>query len=846
MNVSLPVPNEGVGLIDVGPDGSLLLSGAAGLWETTTTGTPTIPVTQPVVSPAPLSIAWLPDPGCFAELLLAGTASWASDKSFLVVEGQAYVGPADSWPEPYRTQACVDGQVGQDGFLGGIFKVDPDERMPRLLIPGGHRPDVECLAGSCLTMLRTVTELTHFPYDGSQPVFTYSGDVTGTTGAMDPFGQGGVVAARVSWGSTPSLPLPPSGYTLVSITCDAPASTSTGRGSVSVTVPLDGRVTCTFLYDGGGAAPGNHDPVAANDLAHTFNRGNGSAPPLLHRRARQRPRPGLRSVGRRGSAAPGARDSRPRERRRQVPTGGRIRGRRHLLVSGRRRLRRVSDGSITVMVRRRSCVLENGLDPCGDIEVGDILVDNGDNFFEKFFGGSWWSHAGIVTGKADTNGDGIPEIEVVDTIPGRGSQRADIHFTSWNEPIPFGVGTSGRARRRPKSRGRVRRSTIGTPYSIMPWAGIGENSYYCSGLVWRAYNKQGYDLRPSVKLPGASGAFYVGNMYVTPDDVAENKFTSGINRRFVQANYGSGAVEVVGTGVELVVLSPDDRRVGEDAFGHSWDDVPNAEHRRNMFGPSVVADGLDGTWTIELTAREATTYRLDLHFPSAANDASGSRTGIIPANGTVTIAASDLATHPPRAALQATRSATNTPLAIRLDATATTDPDDVITRYGWDFDNDGSVDLYTDGPVVEHTYPASTVAAAPAVLVEDASGGVGSARVARLVVDPTTGDFAPRPMLSVATSTVRRSTPVAVAATGFASDEVTSWVWLVDDQVAESPNGAELTVAFDTIGTHTLSVAPTDRPDLAASISVVVFDPAPQQLSTMSPPSSPVTARRSR
>ena len=485
----------------------------------------------------------------------------------------------------------------------------------------------------------------------------------------------------------------------------------------------------------------------------------------------------------------------------------------------------IDEGLVTVVVRLSGCVLESGLNVCGDIEVGDILVENGDNFAEKFFGGSWWSHAGIVTGKEDVDGDGVPEIQIVDTIPGRGSAVTDIRFTTWNAPLPFGVVRPTVPAGARQSAAAFALASLGKPYTIKPWAGLGEDKYYCSGLVWRAYKEQGYDLAPSVKLPGSSGAFFVGALYITPDDVAENVFSSSVARRYVQANYGSGAVEVSGDGVELVVQDPNGRRVGEDAFGESWDEIAGAEHRRNMFGPSVVADGLDGTWTIEITARNNTEYQLRVHFPSAASDASATTTGVLTAGVTTVFTASDLATHPPRAELIVTRGDPAVgPRTVRLDASGSIDPDDTVSRYGWDYDNDGSVDEFTLDAVVEHTYPSETTTVTPAVLVEDASGGAGSARAPRLVVDEITGDFAPSPMISPLTSHVRRSAAQEFTVEGFAVDEVTSpWIWLIDEDVTSTVS-PRLEFTFDAPGTHTVSVAPADRPELVAEASVIVFD----------------------
>ena len=69
-------------------------------------------------------------------------------------------------------------------------------------------------------------------------------------------------------------------------------------------------------------------------------------------------------------------------------------------------------------------------------------------------------------------------------------------------------------------------------------------------------------------------------------------------------------------------------------------------------------------------------------------------------------AALALANRPPTAGLTATPASGAAPLAVTLDASASTDADGSVVAYRWDIDGDGDVDVETAGPVLAHTYGA--------------------------------------------------------------------------------------------------------------------------------------------
>jgi hypothetical protein len=271
---TFPVDPEGhgTGINTISPDGRITVHGPGGLWETTAAGSPTVPLTAPTTTPFPANVAWFPDPGCYGTFpSTIGKASWSSDRSFLVFDAMATPGVPNGWPEPYRSQGCEPGDVAEDedGIgVSGIWKVNPTERIPRLLIRGGYAPDVECKVGSCLTLLKIVTTAANLDME-DDPQFTYSGAVNGTTGAVTPLGTGGVLSARVGSGAQTVVAAGAPNYVLDSVQCSAPSSRSGAQ--VTVQVVADSTTTCTFHY-----VNGDPDPCLLNpEACETDGDGDG-------------------------------------------------------------------------------------------------------------------------------------------------------------------------------------------------------------------------------------------------------------------------------------------------------------------------------------------------------------------------------------------------------------------------------------------------------------------------------------------------------------------------------------------------------------------------------------------
>ena len=111
--------------------------------------------------------------------------------------------------------------------------------------------------------------------------------------------------------------------------------------------------------------------------------------------------------------------------------------------------------------------------------------------------------------------------------------------------------------------------------------------------------------------------------------------------------------------------------------------------------------------------------------------------------------------YPPVADIKATPTEGDAPLTVELDASGSTDADDAIAKYEWDWNGVvGGLNFFSSGgdPVVEHTYNAA-VTYTPMVRVTDARGasdvatteivvrvpGVNKAPQANLIVTPNSG-----------------------------------------------------------------------------------------------------------
>lgn len=245
-----PPPNE-FRASDWSPDGSELLSG---YWAVPAVGGQARPLAPYMAYHA----AWVPDQGCWVGTTPVGggagglgrEGSWAPDGGLIADEMFAF--PLGAYPRDFRVPPGPQCSNTVADAAEGIYRIDPSgNASPELLIRGGRQPDVQCMPGSCLTILELIAE-----GGDLARTYTFSGAVNGSTTPRDPFGQGGVVSGRVQPGP---VTVKGSGGPVESIVCDRPAVTSTATGMATLTVAEGDIATCTYTFGTTEAPPSCED-----------------------------------------------------------------------------------------------------------------------------------------------------------------------------------------------------------------------------------------------------------------------------------------------------------------------------------------------------------------------------------------------------------------------------------------------------------------------------------------------------------------------------------------------------------------------------------------------------------
>jgi len=140
------------------------------------------------------------------------------------------------------------------------------------------------------------------------------------------------------------------------------------------------------------------------------------------------------------------------------------------------------------------------------------------------------------------------------------------------------------------------------------------------------------------------------------------------------------------------------------------------------------------------------------------------------------------------------------PLEVIFDASSSTDGDDNIVDYEWDFDEDGDTD--DTGDRVTYTYD-ETGAYIATLTVIDADGNEDTETIAisveaqalnaALTVSPTSGEIPLEVELSAAGSS-------------YPDGEIVAYTWDFGDGSEEYVGGAEITYDYETVGTFTVTV----------------------------------------
>jgi len=191
-----------------------------------------------------------------------------------------------------------------------------------------------------------------------------------------------------------------------------------------------------------------------------------------------------------------------------------------------------------------------------------------------------------------------------------------------------------------------------------------------------------------------------------------------------------------------------------------------------------------GTYTAELTGRDT----------EGNSDSDSCTITVTAAVGT-----------PPSAGFTAIPSSGEVPLAVTLNASASSDPDGSITSYAWSFDDGGS----GSGVIVTHTY-TSAGTYYPLLCVTDDDGNQDYAAQTVRVLS-SSSDNNP-PSASFTASSTSGQAPLAVSFNGSGSSDsdgsISSYAWSFGD--GGSSSGSTTSHTYSSVGTYTARLTVTD------------------------------------
>lgn len=253
----------------------------------------------------------------------------------------------------------------------------------------------------------------------------------------------------------------------------------------------------------------------------------------------------------------------------------------------------------------------SGLDTC-DLDIGDILLERGGGSWNQFWiglGGSYYAHSGLYAGMGRV-------AQAVGLLPDDADEVTFDPIT--DTPWYTGDDLEAWAVVRPDASDAEKASAATYALAKANEDGVvfdihasreDETKFYCSKLVWSAYQQVGVDVEANRGLISS-----VLDSWVTPDDlfygspVAQEKIS--LLGRGQRAHYW------IHSPGHLTLIDPQGRRTGFDAATGGWlEEIPNAVGS----GPdaeveTITVTGMEGEWQLLVTGFGSGEYTLEAGF----------------------------------------------------------------------------------------------------------------------------------------------------------------------------------------------------------------------------------------
>ncbi len=140
------------------------------------------------------------------------------------------------------------------------------------------------------------------------------------------------------------------------------------------------------------------------------------------------------------------------------------------------------------------------------------------------------------------------------------------------------------------------------------------------------------------------------------------------------------------------------------------------------------------------------------------------------------------------------------PLSVNFDATKSTDTDDDIVEYAWDFDSDGTFDKF--GPSASYVYPAQATYTA-ILRVTDSDN---SERTAQVTVEVGAPGINAKINATPVTGVVPLTVKFDASASTYLENQIISYEWDFGDGSPKRQDAAKISYKYNKVGTYTAKV----------------------------------------